>query len=93
MEQFAEELKSHLHDLGFTAVQQIIIQRTPDWSGDDALFVWLLQDDDAPEGNLKWEHVQRLKEAAQKMCEEHFPDLYPYVRTRRVAEWQEIVNA
>lgn len=93
MEHFAEQLKAHLHELGFTKVEQIIIERAPDWSGDDALFVWLLQDDAVTSRDLDWAHVKPLKEAAQKMCEEHFPDLYPYVRTRRVTEWQEIVNA
>ncbi len=93
MEQFAEKLKAHLHEKGFATVEQIIIERAPDWSGDDSLFIWLLLDDAVTSTDLKWENISPLKEAAQREIRQHYPELYPYVRVRRVIEWQEIVNA
>ena len=70
-----------------------MIERTPDWAGDDAIFVWLLLDDAVTATDLNWAHTQPLKEAAQNEIRQHYPDLYPYVRVRRVVEWQEIINA
>lgn len=93
MEQFAEQLKAHLHDLGFTKVQQIIIEREPDWTGEDSLFIWLLLDDDVSDADLTWKSLRPLHEEAGNYALVAYPELYPYVRQRRVIEWQEIVEA
>ncbi len=93
MEQFAEQLKAHLHELGFTKVEQIIIERAPDWTGEDSLFVWLLLDDKVSDADLSWKKIEPLEEEAFRYTRAVYPDFFPYVRERRVAEWQEIVEA
>lgn len=93
MEHFADQLKSHLHAQGFTTVQQIIVERRPDWSGEESLFVWLLLDDAVTDEDLKWKNLKPLHEEAYRYTRDAYPDLFPYVRERRVIEWQEIVNA
>ena len=93
MEQFAEQLKAHLHAQGYGTVNQIIIERGPDWSGDESLFVWLLLDDDVTDEDLTWKSLKPLHEEAHRYTRAAYPDLFPYVRQRRVIEWQEILNA
>ena len=93
MEQFAEQLKAHLHAQGFSKVEQIIIERAPDWTGEESLFVWLLLDDGVSDADLSWKKIEPLEEAAFRYARAAYPDFFPYVRERRVAEWQEIVNA
>ena len=93
MEQFAETLKAHLHEKGFIRVEQIIIERTPDWAGDDAIFVWLLLDDNLKSRDFTLQKLRPLDDEATRYTRATYPDLYVYVRMRRVKEWQEIVNA
>ena len=93
MEHFADTLKAHLHSKGFLTVEQIIIERLPDWAGDDAIFVWLLLDDNLKSSDFVWEKVEPLSDEATRYTRETYPDLYVYVRMRRVKEWQEILNA
>ena len=93
MEHFAEELKDHLHELGFNKVEQIIIERTPDWSGEDSLFIWLLLDDAVGDADLSWKKIEPLEDETFRYARTKYPDLFPYIRERRVIEWQEIVEA
>lgn len=93
MEPFAEELKAHLHAQGFDTLRQIIIERGPDWSGEESLFVWLLLDDSVSDEDLSWKQLEPLETEAHRYTRAAYPELFPYVRERRVAEWQEILNA
>ena len=93
MEHFAEELKAHLHQLGFSKVEQIIIERAPDWSGEDSLFIWLLLDDKVSDVELSWKRLKPLHTEAHRYARAAYPELFPYIRERRVVEWQEIVGA
>lgn len=93
MEHFAEQLKAHLHEQGFATVNQIIIERALDWSGEDSLFIWLLLDDAVSDSDLSWKSLRPLHEEAGNYALAAYPELYPYVRQRRVIEWQEIVEA
>ncbi len=93
MEQFAEQLKAHLHAQGYATVQQIIVERRPDWSGEESLFIWLLLDDDVTDEDLSWKSLKPLHNETSRYTRQAYPDLFPYVRERRVVEWQDIVNA
>lgn len=93
MEHFADELKTHLHAQGFATVNQIIIERAPDWTGEDSLFIWLLLDDSVSDADLSWKSIQPLENEAYRYARAQYPDLFPYVRERRVIEWQDILKA
>lgn len=93
MEPFAAQLKSHLHAQGFSTVQQIIVERRPDWSGEESLFIWLLLDDAVTDEDLSWNSLKPLDEETYRYARTTYPDLFPYVRERRVIEWQDILKA
>ncbi len=91
MDTLSNKLKEFLHEKGFETVREIVIERGPDSTGDPALFVWLLLDDSVTNKELAYEPVMALRDAARDQMREWEPDLYPYVRVRRVREWQEMV--
>ncbi len=91
METLELKLKDYLHAQGFTTVREIVIERGPDSTGDPALFVWLLLDDGVTDGELSHKFVAPLLDEARRQMRDWEPDLYPYVRVRRVREWQEMV--
>lgn len=91
METLETRLKSFLHEHGFTTVREIVIERGPDSTGAPALFVWLLLDDGVTDSELSHKLVAPLLDEARRQMRAWEPDLYPYVRVRRVREWQEMV--
>lgn len=91
MESLELKLKDFLHEQGFATVSEIVIERGPDSTGDPALFVWLLLDDGVTDSELSHKFVAPLLDSARRQMRGWEPDLYPYVRVRRVREWQEMV--
>lgn len=92
MDTLSHKLKGFLHEKGFETVREIVIERGPDSTGDPALFVWLLLDDGVTDKKLAYEFVSPLLDVARRQMRDWEPDLYPYVRVRRVREWQEMVT-
>ena len=91
METLSNKLKEFLHEKGFDTVQEIVIDRGLDSTGDLSLFVWLLLEDSVTDEDLGYEPVMALRDVARRQMREWEPDLYPYVRVRRVREWKEMV--
>ncbi len=84
-------LKEVMHEKGFTTLREVVIQRRPDWAGDPALFVWLLLDDALTDDDLNYEFIESLRDTAFEEMILWEPDLFPYIHTRRVREWKEMV--
>lgn len=91
METLENKLKDFLHAQGFETVREIVIERGPDSTGDPALFVWLLLDNGVTDKEMSHEFIESLREAAYRQARVWEPELFPYVRARRVREWQEMV--
>ncbi len=91
METLSNKLKEFLHARGFSTVREIVIDRGLDSTGDLALFVWLLLDDSVTDKEMTYEFIESLRDAARGQMREWEPELFPYVRVRRVREWQEMV--
>lgn len=79
-------------------MREIVVERCPDPTGAPALFVWLLLDDDVTDKEMNYEFIESLREAAYRQARAWEPELFTYVRARRVyvrarrvREWQEMI--
>lgn len=93
MEHLGTQLKDHLLSHGFSSVREVIVQKRPDWTGEESLFIWILLDDSVVDDDLDWDDLEPLVVSARDWMRDSQPDLYPYVRVRRVREWAEVANS
>jgi len=93
MEHLATQLKDHLLAHGFSTVREVIVQKRPDWTGEESLFVWVLLDDSVPDDDLDWDDIEPLNRVASDWMRASQPDFFPYLRFRRQREWAEVANS
>jgi len=93
MEHLGTQLKDHLLSHGFSSVREVIVQKRPDWTGAESMFIWILMDDKVTSKELNWDALQPIDMVAARWMQTIEPELFPYVRFRRVREWAEVANS
>lgn len=93
MEKFANELRESLLAKNYAQVRRVVVEKGPDWTGDESLFVWVLVDDVLPDEELSWNSIEPLVEATRDESRNHYRELYPYVKVKREREWHEMAAA
>jgi len=93
MEHLGTQLKDHLLSHGFSSVREVIVQKRPDWTGAESMFIWILMDDSVTSKELDWDVLEPMVVEARHWMRDTQPDLYPYVRVRRVREWAEVATS
>lgn len=73
----------------FLTVRRVVLEEGHDSTGDAALFVWVLLDDQVQDKDLSWSAIQPLVEEAERMARARRGEAWPYARVRRVREWGE----
>jgi hypothetical protein len=88
------DLEALSQDLGeslrkdFPLVRRVVLEEGSDSTGDAALFVWVLLDDNVRDEDLSWSAIKPLTERAEEMARALMLG-WPYARVRRVREWDE----
>ena len=92
MEPLELRIQKDLTNSGYNQVRSVIVEEGPDATGDNSLFVWILMDDALTDTDLSWEKIKHMVDEARNEARDANPHLYPYVRVRRVREWEELVG-
>jgi len=93
MEHLGTQLVDHLLSHGFSMVREAIVQKRPDWTGAESMFIWILMDDKVTSKELNWDALQPIDMVAARWMQTIEPELFPYVSFRRVREWAEVANS
>jgi len=93
MEHLGTQLKDHLLSHGFSKVREVIVQKRPDWTGAESMFIWILMDDSVTSKELSWDALKPIDRAAADWMQTIEPELFAYVSFRRVREWAEVANS
>ncbi len=88
LEAMSREMANDIR-LGFPTVRRVMLEQGFDSTGDAALFIWLLLDDDVKDKDLAWSAIQPLVDEAERIARARQNDAWPYARVRRVSEWSQ----
>ena len=91
-----EELLERLRNEGrFPAkpkIRRFEVEADYDHTGDPALFIWVLLEDDTPEEEQRWADVKPIEETIREAVFASGDPRWPYVRFRTEAEHLELTR-